>query len=208
MNRLRPRQHQEAELNITAFMNLMIVLVPVLLMSMVFSQITVLELTLPDAASSADTPEVDKKLELVVRKNELQVYYPRGFLLKRVPKIAVEEKPAPSVRGMKKQAVPKKATGESEDYDYELLSNVLQETKRLMRDAGRKEAQEKGTEFKEKRDITILSEQDTDYQTIVSLMDASRSFKAVVAGSVVDAELFPEISLGDAPAEAPGVVAK
>ena len=206
MNRLRPRQHQEAELNITAFMNLMIVLVPVLLMSMVFSQITVLELTLPDAASSADTPEVDKKLELVVRKNELEVYYPRGFLLKRIPKVPVEEKPAPTVAGT--QATVKKAAGEREDYDYELLSNVLQETKRLMRDAGRKEAQEKGTEYKEKRDITILAEQDTDYQTIVSLMDASRSFKAVVAGSVVDAELFPEISLGDAPLGSPGVVGK
>ncbi len=206
MNRLRPRHHQEAELNITAFMNLMIVLVPVLLMSMVFSQITVLELTLPDAASSADTPEVDKKLELVVRKDELQIYYPRGFLLKRVPKVPVVEELAASLAGV--AAAAQQATGKREDYDYELLSNVLQETKRLMRDAGRKEAEEKGVEYKEKRDITILPEQDTDYQTIVSLMDASRSFKAVVAGSVIDAELFPEISLGDAPEGPPGVVAK
>ncbi len=206
MNRLRPRHHQEAELNITAFMNLMIVLVPVLLMSMVFSQITVLELTLPDAASSADTPEVDKKLELVVRKNELQVFYPRGFLLKRIPMkpVELEEESTAPVAGA---AVPQRSA-KLEDYDYELLSNTLQETKRLMRQAGEKEAQEKGTEYKEKRDITILSEQDTDYQTIISLMDASRSFKAVVAGSVVNAELFPEISLGDAPVGAPGVVAK
>lgn len=204
MNRLRPRHHQEAELNITAFMNLMIVLVPVLLMTMVFSQITVLELTLPDAASSADTPEVDKKLELVVRKNELQVYYPRGFLLKRIPMKPVEQEDesTPPAAG-----VPQRSA-KLEDYDYKLLSDTLQETKRLMRQAGEKEAQEKGIEYKEKRDITILSEQDTDYQTIISLMDASRSFKAVVAGSVVNAELFPEISLGDAPVGEPGVVAK
>jgi hypothetical protein len=30
-------------------------------------------------------------------------------------------------------------------------------------------------------------------------MDTARSFKAVVAASVVDAALFPQISLGDAP---------
>jgi hypothetical protein len=30
-------------------------------------------------------------------------------------------------------------------------------------------------------------------------MDTVRSFKAVVAASVVDAALFPEISFGDAP---------
>lgn len=202
MRRIRHRHQEDAELNITAFMNLMIVLVPVLLMTMVFSQITVLELTLPDAATSADTPDVDKHLELVVRKNELQVYYPRGFLLKRVPLKPVEES-ATAGAGESDGIVQKKR----EDYDYELLSDVLQEAKRLIREAGEKAAQEKGIEYKEKRDITILSEQDTDYQTIVSLMDASRSFKAVVAGSVVDAELFPEISLGDAP-EVPEVASQ
>jgi hypothetical protein len=51
----------------------------------------------------------------------------------------------------------------------------------------------------EKKDIFILSEKDTPYQTLVTAMDTTRSFKAVVAASVVDAELFPEISLGDAP---------
>jgi len=42
--------------------------------------------------------------------------------------------------------------------------------------------------------------EDINYQTIVSAMDTVRSFKTVVAASVVDGELFPEISLGDAPA--------
>jgi hypothetical protein len=52
---------------------------------------------------------------------------------------------------------------------------------------------------KDKKAITILSEPNTDYQTIVSAMDASRSYETTVAASVVDAELFPEISFGDAP---------
>lgn len=194
MRRLRHRQQEEAELNITAFMNLMIVLVPVLLMTMVFSHITVLGLTLPDAASSPDTPEEDQHLELVVRDTELQVYYPRGYLLKRIEQIEVVPE-----EGEELIPVVNPETGDPElpmQHDYELLADVLQEIKRLLKE---KEI--------DKRDITILSQEDTDYQTIVSLMDASRSFKAVVAGSVVNAELFPEVSLGDAPVLAEQVVA-
>ncbi|MFK7732239.1 MAG: ExbD/TolR family protein [Pseudomonadales bacterium] len=191
MRKLRHRHQEEAELNITAFMNLMIVLVPVLLMTMVFSHITVLGLTLPDAASSPDTPEEDQHLELVVRDTELQVYYPRGYLLKRIEQIDVSPE-----EGETPESVLDPETGEPEkQHDYELLANVLQEVKRLLKE---KEI--------DKRDITILSQEDTDYQTIVSLMDASRSFKAVVAGSVVNAELFPEVSLGDAPILAEQVV--
>lgn len=69
------------------------------------------------------------------------------------------------------------------------LSELLQEVKRTLQNEG-----------VEKDDILILSEPDTDYQTLVSTMDTARSFRAVVAASVVDAELFPVISLGDAPA--------
>ena len=88
------------------------------------------------------------------------------------------------------KTLPKTAEGE---YDFKLLSDVLQEVKRQLKDKGI-----------EKRDIFILSEPNTDYQTIVTAMDTVRSFKAVVAASVVNAELFPEISLGDAPVPAEG----
>lgn len=164
--RIRKRQREEADLEITSFMNLMIILVPVLLMSMVFSHITVLDLTLPDLAAdssaSTESPE-NQMLELVILQDRFVVNYPAGTPLKTV---------------LKKDG----------EYDYPLLSQVLQEVKRLLQDRG-----------VQKRDIFILSQPDTDYQTIVSAMDTVRSFKAVVAASVVDAELFPEISLGDAP---------
>ena len=45
--RIQRRKHPAAELNITAFMNLMVVLVPFLLMTAVFSHITILDLNLP-----------------------------------------------------------------------------------------------------------------------------------------------------------------
>ena len=50
----RPRAKEQAELNITAFMNLMVVLVPILLISAVFSRMAIIELSLPDGRTSAD----------------------------------------------------------------------------------------------------------------------------------------------------------
>lgn len=170
MRKRRFRQ-KEADLDITSFMNLMIILVPVLLMSMVFSHITVLDLKLPDLASNPE-PNKDPKnelLELVIEPNELVINYPAGAPLKRIPMI--EDKESGN-------------TG----YDFKMLSDVLQEVKRLLKDKDI-----------DKKDILILSQPDTDYQTIVRAMDTVRSFKAVVAASVVEAELFPQISLGDAP---------
>lgn len=51
----------------------------------------------------------------------------------------------------------------------------------------------------DKRDIVIMARKQTSYQSLVSAMDTVRSYETVVAGSVVDAELFPEISIADAP---------
>lgn len=178
MLRRRRLRMQEAELDITSFMNLMIILVPVLLMSMVFSHVTVLQLILPDMADSSTPEELqNKKLELVIQTDFMDVNYPAGVRVKRVFKVAKES-------GGQQVAVP------SKEYDYALLSLTLQEIKRQLKDKD-----------VEKRDILILSRADTDYQTIVSTMDTVRSFKTVVVASVVDAELFPNISLGDAPVQ-------
>lgn len=179
--RIRQRPHQDAELDITSFMNLMIILVPVLLMTMVFSHITVLDLKLPDMAS-ADASSVNKQeLELVITDDYIDVNYPAGIRVKRVPR-QFSQDPQNS------QAPQEELSASQLAYDYRLLSDVLQEVKRQL-----KEKQI------EKRNITILSQADTPYQTLVSVIDTARSFKTVVATSVVDAELFPEISLGDAP---------
>jgi biopolymer transport protein ExbD len=47
--------------------------------------------------------------------------------------------------------------------------------------------------------VTLLLEQDIPYETIISAMDAMRSVENVVDGKSVSGELFPQISLGDAP---------
>jgi len=95
MRRSRFRK-KDAELDITSFMNLMIILVPVLLMSMVFSHISVLDLKLPDLASSSAPSDEPKKeaLEVVIEAESLLVSFgPDGkpSPLKRLPKIEDEE---------------------------------------------------------------------------------------------------------------------
>jgi biopolymer transport protein ExbD len=172
---------KEAELDITAFMNLMIVLVPVLLLGMVFSQITVLDLKLPDDAIGdfSDGSET-KHIELLIRDQVLLVNYPQGTLVKKISKVEAK---------VDLDDEPVAAAEPVMVHDFKMLSLVLQEIKRQLREAG-----------VEKKAITILSEPDTSYQNIVSAIDTVRSYKAVVVASVVDAELFPEVSFGDAPA--------
>lgn len=165
MRRLSKRNGEEADVDVTSFINLVIVLVPVLLMGMVLSRITVLDLKLPDvAASSQQQEEPPAQLELVVRAGYFDINYPAGIQLKRIEKTAAGT------------------------YDYQNLTLHLQEIKRQLADKGI-----------QKRDIYLLAEKNIDYQTLVEVMDTTRSFRAVVATSVVNAELFPEISLGDAP---------
>jgi biopolymer transport protein ExbD len=162
---VKRRELDESDLDITPFMNLMIVLVPVLLMSMVFSQITILRLNLPDLTGSVtQSTEKNRQLEVVLRKDSLEVYFPSGVLIKTIEPQDTEE-------GIK--------------MDYRTLSLVLREIKK---------------QYQDKSDVLLLSEADVNYQSLVSTMDTVRGFTTVVATSAVEVELFPEISLGDAPA--------
>jgi len=162
--RRQRRIQEEAELNVTSFMNLMIVLVPVLLMNMVFSQLAVLDLKLPLGDQPGAVNPEDVSLEVVIRKDGFEVtrtYQEKSESLALLPK--------------------KNGT-----FDYSGLSAALQDIK-------------KNPGFEDKKDISLLSESDIDYQTLITVMDAVRVYPAVVAASLVDATLFPEISLGDAP---------
>jgi biopolymer transport protein ExbD len=82
------------------------------------------------------------------------------------------------------KTIEPKDSEDGKKLDYATLSLVLREIKK---------------QFKEKSDVLLLSEADVSYQSLVSTMDTVRGFTAVVATSAVTVELFPEISLGDAP---------
>lgn len=152
-------RHPAVELNITAFMNLMVVLVPFLLMTAVFTHLTILELNLPSSSSSDkknDKPTFE--LRVTIRKNELILSDNKGGVIKRIPRLKA-------------------------GHNYLALKNVLKQVK---------------SRFPDKTNATILSEPDTPYENLVKVMDAVRSYSAFVEGEIVSAELFPDISIGDA----------
>jgi biopolymer transport protein ExbD len=160
--RRRRKAKEETELDITSFMNLMIILVPVLLISMVFNQITVLDLRLPleEELKAQDLNPDDLSLEVVIRES--------GFKVNFGP--------------LERTRIDKK----DGKFDIKQLSIALQKAKKEL---GR-----------DRKDIVILSEPNIDYEVIIAVIDAAKSFQAVVAASVVNAVLFPDVSLGDAPA--------
>jgi biopolymer transport protein ExbD len=161
IRRSRARQHRLVELNITAFMNLMVVLVPFLLMTAVFTHISILELNLPSLGSAKQNKKDKPNFELhvTIRSNALVLSDDKGGLIKRIPKV-------------------------KSGYNYQLLRSTLKQIK---------------ARFPDKTNATILSEQNTKYDDLVSTMDAVRQYSALVDGQIVQAELFPDISIGDAP---------
>src|ERR1700752_4357366 len=69
-------------------------------------------------------------------------------------------------------------------YDYDALTEYLKFVK---------------TKFPEKTEASILLEPDTAYDTLVQVMDHVRVFEVGEGVSIVQAELFPDISIGHAP---------
>jgi biopolymer transport protein ExbD len=69
-------------------------------------------------------------------------------------------------------------------YDYDGLTGFLGRVK---------------VKFPELRTATVLLEQDIPYDTIVQVMDAVKSYEGTIDGRPARGELFPQISLGDAP---------
>ncbi|HLV77097.1 MAG TPA: biopolymer transporter ExbD [Marinobacter sp.] len=158
MRRRHRRLESAAELDITAFLNLMIVLVPVLLLGMVFTQIRMIELNFP-GVEAGETPLPDQfRMVVTVLPQGLEVADSERGLIGVLP-----------------------ARGQAQD--LEGLQALLRQIKTRMPD---------------KTDVILEVGPEVDYQTLVSVMDTVRSYPAVVAASVVQAELFPDVALMDA----------
>ncbi|MCF6324986.1 MAG: biopolymer transporter ExbD [Gammaproteobacteria bacterium] len=81
------RIQETEELNITAFMNLMVILIPFLLITAVFSRMTILELNLPALdAKNKDQEKIELQLELVLRSNSFDIQDANIGLIKRFPR--------------------------------------------------------------------------------------------------------------------------
>ena len=70
----------------TTFLNLMVVLVPFLLITAVFSRITVVELSLPTSAGGSSPAEPTLRVEVIVRAGGLEVVE-RDAVIARIGKV-------------------------------------------------------------------------------------------------------------------------
>ncbi|HWM27557.1 MAG TPA: biopolymer transporter ExbD [Woeseiaceae bacterium] len=155
------RNSATAELNIEVFMNLMVILVPFLLITAVFSRVAILQLNLPGSSSEpAALEEQTFELEITVRQGHIEV----GD--RNIGALGI---------------YPNEAGG----YDFAALSRKLVEIKKS---------------YPAKTDASILLEADIPYDTLVQVMDRVRVAVTVTDTAVVHTDLFPDISIGDAPA--------
>ena len=183
MRRKHGKPQEAPDLDITAFLNLMVVLVPFLLVSAVFSRITILELNMPAGAggSSVEPPKIS--IEVVIRDDVIEISDGRKVIV-RFPKIENRD--------------PETRAEDPMKYDLIKLTNYLLQIK---------------ANYPDKTDSTILMEPGIEYRHLVDVMDTVRQAEIPrdqQSGSgaikVADGEpefdiieLFPEISIGDAP---------
>ncbi|HXY96262.1 MAG TPA: biopolymer transporter ExbD [Steroidobacteraceae bacterium] len=165
IRKLERHSRKPAELLLVPMIDIFTVLVTFLLMTAVFSRTVILQLNLPPPNTTWKEPPPGLQLEVMVRKDLLQVADRNTGPLATFPNIA-------------------------SGYDYDNLTEYLKRVK---------------AKFPDKTDASILLEPDTPYDTLVQVMDRVRVFEAGQGIQTVQAELFPDISIGDAPSttEAP-----
>ena len=92
------------EIDVTTFLNLMVVLVPFLLITAVFSRLTIVELNLPSAAGGAASNEDNFRVEVIVRETGMEISNGSATIA----------------------SIPK----QDEEYDLDSLSEMIVELKR------------------------------------------------------------------------------
>jgi biopolymer transport protein ExbD len=159
--RVRRLKKEVAHLEVTAFINLIVVLVPFLLSTAVFSRLAVVDLSLPARSdgAAANLSAEKLQLEVVIRPNGLDVGDRVGGLFKHFDKT-------------------------DQGYDLKALNAYLLQVK---------------NNYPDEKAASLLAQPDTPYDTIVQIMDAIRLTKTTVGTRHVNAELFPNLSIGDAP---------
>jgi len=91
------------ELDVTTFLNLMVVLVPFLLITAVFSRLTIVELNLPSSAGGAAHVEESFRVEVIVREEGIEISNGNAIIA----------------------SIPKK----DDEFDFQTLSNFMIELK-------------------------------------------------------------------------------
>lgn len=157
--KLARRRRRPAELLLVPMIDIFTVLVTFLLMTAVFSRTVVLELDLPAKVTQFRDPPPGLQLEVLVRKDLIQVADRNTGPLATLPNTP-------------------------QGYDLDALTAYLKRVK---------------AKFPEKTDATLLLEPGVSYDTLVQVMDHVRVFVVAAGLGTTQAELFPNISIGDAP---------
>jgi biopolymer transport protein ExbD len=151
-------------------MNLMVILVPFLLITAVFSRLAILELNLPGSSNEPVEPQDQVfQLEVIVRSDKIEV-------------------------GDRNQGLLGVYPNTEDGYDYGAVGEKLAQLKER---------------YPDKTDASILLEQDIPYDTLVQIMDTVRVSVDIEVNEddvkqLVRTDLFPDISIGDAPVLAGG----
>lgn len=90
VSRVRRHRPEVPELNITSFLNLMVVLIPFLLITAVFSQMTILELNLPPSQKQNPQDKNKQKelnFELIIRQGSISLVDTQGGVIKTFEKV-------------------------------------------------------------------------------------------------------------------------
>jgi biopolymer transport protein ExbD len=69
----RRKKEEAAGLDVTTFLNLMVVLIPFLLISAVFSRVTIMELSIPENSGKSALNKPNLNIEVIVRKAGLEI---------------------------------------------------------------------------------------------------------------------------------------
>jgi biopolymer transport protein ExbD len=161
--RRRRLRKEAAHLEITAFINLIVVLVPFLLSTAVFTRLAVMDMNLPAPSTALAQLSADSlQLEVVIRHDALEIGDRVGGLIQRIPR-------------------------QSAGHDFKALGAAMLQIK---------------ARFPQAQEAALLSEEQTPYNDVVQTMEAVRSSVSAQGAKVVRSELFPRISLGDAPVRA------
>ena len=99
----RRTKKDQYEIDVTTFLNLMVVLVPFLLITAVFSRLTIVELNLPSSSGGASSADEGFRVEVIVREPGIEITNGKSVIA----------------------TVPKK----DDEYDLETLSDLMVELK-------------------------------------------------------------------------------
>ncbi|MDI9348234.1 MAG: biopolymer transporter ExbD [Methylacidiphilales bacterium] len=162
---------KETDVDLTAFLNILVTVIPVLLSTAVFSRMAVTQLNLPTVAGAGAAAAAAKgptlTVEVIVRGSGIEV---------------TDGKKVVRAFANVKGSTPD-ASEDDPGYRYKDLNDYLLTLK---------------GSFPDKNDATILIEPQVKYDFVVSVIDAIRLHKDKPS-DLITKNVFPDLAIGDAP---------